>query len=114
MARAALVVVYDDRQRLAELEQALQQRFGADYQILPAATPAAILDTLGRVLVDPPTDQLAQALGVQTQPTLGHYDAAVIGAGPAGLAAPPLPPPKGCARCSWSVRRSAAKQPPRR
>jgi thioredoxin reductase (NADPH) len=41
----------------------------------------------GRVLVDPPTEQLAQALGVQTQPSLGRYDVAVIGAGPAGLAA---------------------------
>jgi thioredoxin reductase (NADPH) len=41
----------------------------------------------GRVLVDPPNERLAQALGVQTQPTLGRYDVAVVGAGPAGLAA---------------------------
>ena len=41
----------------------------------------------GRVLLDPPLDRLAQALGVQTQPTLARYDIAVIGAGPAGLAA---------------------------
>jgi thioredoxin reductase (NADPH) len=41
----------------------------------------------GQVLVDPPNDRLAQALGVQTQPTLDRYDVAVVGAGPAGLAA---------------------------
>jgi thioredoxin reductase (NADPH) len=41
----------------------------------------------GRVLVDPPNERLARALGVQTQPTSGRYDVAVVGAGPAGLAA---------------------------
>jgi thioredoxin reductase (NADPH) len=51
-----------------------------------AGSPVLLLFD-GRVLVDPPTDRLAQALGVQTQPTLGRYDVAVIGAGPAGLAA---------------------------
>jgi thioredoxin reductase (NADPH) len=51
-----------------------------------AGSPVLLLFD-GRVLVDPPTDRLAQALGVQTQPTLGRYDVAVVGAGPAGLAA---------------------------
>jgi thioredoxin reductase (NADPH) len=46
MARPALVVVYDDQQRLAALDQALLRRFGADYQVLAAAAPAAALDTL--------------------------------------------------------------------
>ncbi len=41
----------------------------------------------GQVLVDPPNERLAQALGVQTQPSSGRYDVAVVGAGPAGLAA---------------------------
>ena len=49
MARPALVVVYDNQQRLAALDQALQRRFGADYQILAAAAPAAALDTLRRL-----------------------------------------------------------------
>jgi thioredoxin reductase (NADPH) len=49
MARPALVVVYDDPGTLAALEQALQMRFGADYQILAAAAPAAALDSLGRL-----------------------------------------------------------------
>jgi thioredoxin reductase (NADPH) len=51
-----------------------------------AGSPVLLLFD-GRVLVDPPNDQLAQALGVQTRPALGRYDVAVIGAGPAGLAA---------------------------
>jgi thioredoxin reductase (NADPH) len=54
---------------------------------LEAAGLPVLLLFDGRVLVDPPTDRLARALGVQTQPTLGRYDVAVVGAGPAGLAA---------------------------
>jgi thioredoxin reductase (NADPH) len=54
---------------------------------LQAAGSPVLLLFDGRVLVDPPTDRLAQALGVQTQPTLDRYDVAVVGAGPAGLAA---------------------------
>ena len=41
----------------------------------------------GRVLVDPQRDEVAEALGAQTRPGAGVYDIAVIGAGPAGLAA---------------------------
>jgi thioredoxin reductase (NADPH) len=41
----------------------------------------------GRVLVDPSNAALAEALGVRTRPTATTYDVAVIGAGPAGLAA---------------------------
>jgi thioredoxin reductase (NADPH) len=54
---------------------------------LEAAGSPVLLLFDGRVLVDPPNEQLAQALGVQTQPTPGRYDVAVVGAGPAGLAA---------------------------
>ena len=49
MARPALMVVYEDRGVLAALDQALRTRFGADYQILAAAAPAAALDTLRRL-----------------------------------------------------------------
>jgi hypothetical protein len=49
MAKPALVVVYEDREVLAALDQALQSRFGADYQVLAATTPVAALDTLGRL-----------------------------------------------------------------
>jgi thioredoxin reductase (NADPH) len=41
----------------------------------------------GRILVDPPNERLAQALGVSTRPATNRYDVAVVGAGPAGLAA---------------------------
>ena len=41
----------------------------------------------GRVLIDPSSEHLAQALGAQTQPAPARYDVTVVGAGPAGLAA---------------------------
>jgi thioredoxin reductase (NADPH) len=47
MAKPALVVVYSDRETLAALERDLGRRFGADYQVLAADTPAATLDALG-------------------------------------------------------------------
>jgi thioredoxin reductase (NADPH) len=49
MAKPALVVVHGDQDTLAALEQALQRRFRTDYQIVAADTPAAALDTLGRL-----------------------------------------------------------------
>jgi thioredoxin reductase (NADPH) len=49
MARPALVVVYEDREVLAALERDLGRRFGADYQVVAAGTPAAALDSLGRL-----------------------------------------------------------------
>jgi thioredoxin reductase (NADPH) len=52
----------------------------------PTDQPVVLLAD-GRVLVDPPTERLAQALGAKTQPPPGRYDVAVVGAGPAGLAA---------------------------
>jgi thioredoxin reductase (NADPH) len=41
----------------------------------------------GLVLVDPSNAQLAHALGIKTRPEAVTYDVAVVGAGPAGLAA---------------------------
>jgi thioredoxin reductase (NADPH) len=41
----------------------------------------------GRVLVDPTQSELVQALGGETNPSADEYDLAVLGAGPAGLAA---------------------------
>jgi thioredoxin reductase (NADPH) len=40
-----------------------------------------------RVLIDPANDELAEALGARTHASRDRYDAAIIGAGPAGLAA---------------------------
>jgi thioredoxin reductase (NADPH) len=39
------------------------------------------------VLVDPPNEGIAEALGVQTRPAGNRYDLAVVGGGPAGLTA---------------------------
>ncbi len=59
-------------------------------QAAPSA-PAAALPVLllfdGQVLANPSNTELAAALGVTTRPGAACYDVAVIGAGPAGLAA---------------------------
>jgi hypothetical protein len=47
MAKPVLVVVHRDRETLVALERDLGRRFGADYQVLAADTPAAALDALG-------------------------------------------------------------------
>jgi thioredoxin reductase (NADPH) len=41
----------------------------------------------GRVLAAPTEAELAEALGAHTSPTAAEYDVAIVGAGPAGLAA---------------------------
>ena len=41
----------------------------------------------GCVLIDPTTVEIADALGVRTRPDAEPYDVAIVGAGPAGLAA---------------------------
>ncbi len=53
----------------------------------PDATPPVIILFDGQVLPDPTNTELAAALGVRTRPGADQYDVAVIGAGPAGLAA---------------------------
>jgi thioredoxin reductase (NADPH) len=42
---------------------------------------------LGRVLVDPSSTELAEALGANVRPTARDYDVVIVGGGPAGLAA---------------------------
>jgi thioredoxin reductase (NADPH) len=61
---------------------ALLDRAGA----AAAALPVIILFD-GRVLENPSNVEVAEALGIRTTPGAGRYDVAVIGAGPAGLAA---------------------------
>jgi thioredoxin reductase (NADPH) len=41
----------------------------------------------GRILTDPPNQELARAIGLSTTAALPFYDLAIVGAGPAGLAA---------------------------
>jgi thioredoxin reductase (NADPH) len=52
-----------------------------------AATLPVVIMFDGRVLENPSNTQLAEAIGIRTSPGPGPYDVAVIGAGPAGLAA---------------------------
>jgi len=52
-----------------------------------AATLPVVIMFDGRVLENPSNTQLAEAIGIRTSPGPGLYDVAVIGAGPAGLAA---------------------------
>ena len=62
--------------------QPLLEEAGAAGKALPV-----VLMFDGRVLPDPSNTEVAEALGVATRPGGGRYDVAVIGAGPAGLAA---------------------------
>jgi thioredoxin reductase (NADPH) len=62
------------------------QRLLAGAGAAGSARPAVVLFD-GQVLSDPSNAEVAQAIGVQTQPGEGRYDVTVIGAGPAGLAA---------------------------
>ena len=41
----------------------------------------------GRVIAAPSRSEMAEALGARTRPTRDHYDLAIVGTGPAGLAA---------------------------
>jgi thioredoxin reductase (NADPH) len=60
----------------------LLREFGIDPARLPAAIHAG-----GRVLYDPTLADLATSHGVATRPSQPVYDLAILGAGPAGLAA---------------------------
>jgi thioredoxin reductase (NADPH) len=62
------------------------RRLLAQVGLEPGGPPVLLLFD-GQVLVDPPNEQVAQALGAKTRPAADRYDVAVVGAGPAGLAA---------------------------
>jgi thioredoxin reductase (NADPH) len=49
--------------------------------------PVVAFTRSGTVLVDPSFARIAHALGFPTEPERSHYDLAIVGAGPAGLAA---------------------------
>jgi thioredoxin reductase (NADPH) len=51
------------------------------------ATLPLVVTVDGHMLSDPSDGEVMEALGLQIRPRLTHYDLAVIGAGPAGLAA---------------------------
>ena len=60
----------------------LLEAAGQDGMQLPV-----VITEKGSVLVEPADGQLAELLGLSTEPSLPMYDLAVIGGGPAGLAA---------------------------
>jgi thioredoxin reductase (NADPH) len=62
------------------------QHLLAEHGLVGAALPVIILFD-GRAIAEPTDAQLAKILGVPTQPDPGVYDVAILGAGPAGLAA---------------------------
>jgi thioredoxin reductase (NADPH) len=62
--------------------QALLEQAAATSAALPLVV---VFD--GQVLENPTNSMIAEALGVGTRPAAAHYDIAVLGAGPAGLAA---------------------------
>jgi thioredoxin reductase (NADPH) len=62
--------------------QQLIHDFGIDVQRLPA-----LIRHDGSVLHDPPDSEVAAAHGIPTKPSTEVYDLAILGAGPAGLAA---------------------------
>jgi thioredoxin reductase (NADPH) len=62
--------------------QQLIQDFGIDVKRLPAA-----IRHDGSVLQDPTFAEIAASHGIQTRPSSEVYDLAIVGAGPAGLAA---------------------------
>ena len=53
----------------------------------PSVAPAVVLLADGTRLETPTFRRLAEALGLQTEPTQDGYDVAIVGGGPAGLAA---------------------------
>jgi thioredoxin reductase (NADPH) len=63
----------------------------AGQRIVARTTPDAELPAVafldGRVLADPTNAEVARALGLRTKPREAQYDVAIVGAGPAGLAA---------------------------
>lgn len=68
--------------RESEEGKRILAQVGADGSHLPV-----LCFYYGAVLVDPTNEQVAAALGVRTTPEPGLYDVAIVGAGPAGLAA---------------------------
>ena len=62
------------------------RRLLREHGVDAARLPAVILHD-GSVLHEPTLVDIAHALGVHTQPSSEVYDLAIVGAGPAGLAA---------------------------
>jgi len=66
----------------------------------------------GRTVVRPQLRRVAELRGLATEPVAIDYDAVIVGAGPAGLAAAVYGRPRACAPSSLSARRRAARPAP--
>ncbi|HMN31222.1 MAG TPA: hypothetical protein PKE45_23925, partial [Caldilineaceae bacterium] len=66
----------------SDMGQQLLRQYGVDGERLPA-----IILYDGSVLYNPTLADIADAVGVHTQPSFAIYDLAILGAGPAGLSA---------------------------
>jgi thioredoxin reductase (NADPH) len=67
-------------------DSAAGRRLLVEHGLDGSRLPVAVLFD-GRVLVEPDEQALAAALGVRTRPSPERHDVAIVGAGPAGLAA---------------------------
>ena len=81
LARQRVPYRYGDVETDATAAAALRTYAGDALRV-----PTVVLGS-GEVLVEPELRQVADAIGLSTQPRSRHYDLIVIGAGPAGLAA---------------------------
>jgi thioredoxin reductase (NADPH) len=80
LSRNALPYRFQDKDSAAG--RALLGELGLDDSRLP------VVSVRGRpALIDPTNSEVADAIGASTRPRAGAYDVAIIGAGPAGLAA---------------------------
>lgn len=70
-----------------DLETDPQSRVMVEEMKLNTETIPLVIDDDGKVLTAPTTEDLAQHIGLQTQAEQKFYDLAIVGAGPAGLAA---------------------------
>jgi thioredoxin reductase (NADPH) len=87
-------------------------------ELLAKAGPEAKLPLMvlpdGRALGDPSNAEIADAAGAPHHFEEHVYDVVIVGAGPAGLARPSTPRPKGCARWWWTRAASVGRRGPAR
>jgi thioredoxin reductase (NADPH) len=90
-APRATLIGREDEAELLALRRFLQRNQISFEQLPPDAPPAGGRPIVkladGEILVGPDPRELAERLGLQTRPRQEVYDLAIVGAGPAGLAA---------------------------
>jgi thioredoxin reductase (NADPH) len=71
--------------KLFDIDSSQGREMVAKHNLATEPTPAVILWN-GQVLIEPTIHELMESVGHNTHPRLDHYDVAIVGAGPAGLA----------------------------